>query len=198
MGGLVGYYSPDGSTYEIKQSPASSAVCVLRALLVTNSLTFTSLPVCLLIAGESAGCIGAEATAGACSEEDLPQRPRRWREHWEGRNGGRAEPTGTAAYQRWTAAQARFFTRENRLPLFFFSHHHQHRWRSVGRPVALLDLAINGAVYEVIKLFNGYLVIYIWLYSIALYYILSRDVVLYCTCTAALLSLWCLCTQWRF
>jgi len=49
--------------------------------------------------------------------------------------------------------------------------------------------------YEVIKLFNGYLVIYIRPYSIALYYILSRGVAvtLYCTCTSALLSLWCLC-----
>ena len=39
--------------------------------------------------------------------------------------------------------------------------------------------------YEVIKLFNGYLVIYIRPYFIVLYYILSRGVALYCTCTAA-------------
>jgi len=48
--------------------------------------------------------------------------------------------------------------------------------------------------YEVIKLFNGYLAVYIRPYSIPLYYILSRGVALYCTCTAAFLSLWCLCT----
>jgi len=40
--------------------------------------------------------------------------------------------------------------------------------------------------YEVIKLFDGYLVIYIRPYSIAFYYILSRGVALYCTCTVAL------------
>jgi len=35
-------------------------------------------------------------------------------------------------------------------------------------------------------------------YSIALYYILSRGVALYCTCTAALLPLQCLCTLFTF
>ena len=53
---------------------------------------------------------------------------------------------------------------------------------------------INVTPYEVIiKLFNGYLAIYIRPYSIAFYYILSRGVALNCTCTASLLSLWYLC-----
>jgi len=44
--------------------------------------------------------------------------------------------------------------------------------------------------YEVIKLLDGYLAIYIRPYCVVLYYILSRGVALYCTCTGALLSLY--------
>jgi len=65
----------------------------------------------------------------------------------------------------------------------------QLRHRAVSlRQQAFLFLIVTD--YEVIKLFIGYLAIYIRPYSIALcYIILSRDVALYCTGTAALLSL---------